>query len=318
MILFFDTETTGLPNLKLPPSDPSQPRIVQIAALLTTDNGEEVGSFNVIVDPKILIPDQATKVHGITNSMVKEQGIDADAAMDIFDAMARKASLYVGHNISFDAFIVNCVYAAVGYDFISLENIFCTMKEMTPICRFPSKFRGSTFKWPKLSEAYEFCFKKPLEKAHDALADVRACKEIFFWLKQNRENYLKIAGPIIRIGPKPNIPETIWDKIDNLFGDRREQSQTVEVIAESLIAPDLTIPSLDRYAITAPGNPDLKGSKAYEFKRCSCGELPKMRIENNSFIVSCCGGAFGPTVEEASKRWNKRIEEQLCPSLVKD
>ena len=39
MPLFFDTETTGFPNEKIPYNHPSQPHIVQIAAVLDDDKG---------------------------------------------------------------------------------------------------------------------------------------------------------------------------------------------------------------------------------------------------------------------------------------
>jgi hypothetical protein len=53
---------------------------------------------------------------------------------------------------------------------------------MVNICKLPSKYPGE-YKWPRLIEAYRHAFGKDFTGAHDALADVRACKEIYFWLK---------------------------------------------------------------------------------------------------------------------------------------
>ncbi len=49
--LVFDTETTGKAFFKLPPSDPSQPRLVQLAALLH-DGDNEIASLHCLIIPE--------------------------------------------------------------------------------------------------------------------------------------------------------------------------------------------------------------------------------------------------------------------------
>lgn len=51
MKLFFDAETTGKAAMREPYNSPRQPHIVQLAALLTDDDGIERGAMNVIVRP---------------------------------------------------------------------------------------------------------------------------------------------------------------------------------------------------------------------------------------------------------------------------
>ena len=51
MILFWDSETTGLPDFNLRARDPAQPHIVQLAAILTDDGGSVYESHNVIIKP---------------------------------------------------------------------------------------------------------------------------------------------------------------------------------------------------------------------------------------------------------------------------
>ena len=72
MYLFFDTETTGIPkNYKAPVSDiKNWPRLVQIAWLVTDKSGNEVKSAEYIIKPNgFSIPDDAAKIHGITNEL---------------------------------------------------------------------------------------------------------------------------------------------------------------------------------------------------------------------------------------------------------
>jgi hypothetical protein len=59
----------------------------------------------------------------------------------------------------------------------------CTMKSATNIVCIP-KAKGSGFKWPKLIETHLHAFNEGFEDAHTAMADVRACKRVYFWLKE--------------------------------------------------------------------------------------------------------------------------------------
>jgi DNA polymerase III epsilon subunit-like protein len=98
-------------------------------------------------------------------------------------------AILVAHNITFDKFIMRC--AARRFNLLDDSGdehwkqfpTFCTMRAMENICKLPGKIAGK-YKWPKLSEAYEYAFAKPLVGAHDALADVRACAELYFWLQR--------------------------------------------------------------------------------------------------------------------------------------
>ena len=187
MLLFFDTETTGLADFNMPPGHESQPHLVQLAALLTEDDGTERASVNLIIKPTVPIPKQASDVHGITDEVAAAAGVHPGAGFGVLNAMAKCADLLVAHNITFDLIVMQ----ALGYrlnrveDAEKLGNIFnfCTMKTATPIVQIPSPYRAGEYKWPRLEECMRHFFKEDLEGAHDALVDVRACKRIYFELK---------------------------------------------------------------------------------------------------------------------------------------
>jgi DNA polymerase-3 subunit epsilon len=187
MILFFDTETNGLPDFNKRASDPTQPHIVQLAAILTADNGETLESHNVIVKPDGWeITKELSEIHGITNDKAKAIGLDQKLVIGLLLEMIKKTNLMVAHNVTFDKFMARIAMRRFGF-LSDAEDVwwkglktFCTMKSSTDICCIPGTGRGH--KWPKLSEAYEHFFKQPLENAHDALADVTACKAIYFML----------------------------------------------------------------------------------------------------------------------------------------
>jgi DNA polymerase III subunit epsilon len=55
------------------------------------------------------------------------------------------------------------------------------MKEATTFCGLPGRY--GDFKYPNLTELHRTLFQKAFADAHDALADVRACKAAFFELR---------------------------------------------------------------------------------------------------------------------------------------
>lgn len=193
MILFFDTETSGLPDFNQRARHSSQPHIVQMAALLTDDAGKDLECVNLIVKPDgWSIPKEASDIHGITNEFAKANGVDEETVIDALLSRIRRASLTVAHNHQFDKFIARV--AARRFNLITDADdewwkglpSFCTMREMTDVCCLPGKWRGS-YKWPKLQEAFYYAFGRTFEKAHDAMADVRACRDVYFWLKKEMD-----------------------------------------------------------------------------------------------------------------------------------
>ncbi len=185
MKLFFDTETTGLADFRAPIDAPSQPRLVQLAAILTTDDLQEISAVNLRVRPDgFVIPAQAAGVHGVTTEMATATGIRGGAALEVFIALAQPASVLVAFNFDYDRIVMGNEFAKCGFaqSIFELRPGFCAMKPMTNVCRLPGA-RG--YKWPKLQEAYQHCFGKPFEKAHDALADVRATIAVYGWYQKN-------------------------------------------------------------------------------------------------------------------------------------
>jgi DNA polymerase III subunit epsilon len=183
-ILFYDVETTGKANFKLAPDHKEQPRVVQLAALLCNEEGDELSCLNVIIKPRQFnIPKEASDIHGITNEIANQLGVPFVFAFSVFTSLARAADIHVGHNIGFDAFLVEgeCIRASTEFP---LKPGFCTMKQMTDICQLPGKYG---WKWPRLNEAYRHCFNRELEGAHDAMVDLRATKEIYFWIQNHRK-----------------------------------------------------------------------------------------------------------------------------------
>ncbi len=183
MKLVFDTETTGFFNAKIPKTDPAQARCVQLGAILFDENDIVRGELNVIIKPDgWTVPAAAANVHGITTEIAEKYGIPIAVAMSVFNRFVSLSDTLIAHNFPFDDGILQGEFQRLARDTeFTKKKSFCTMKASTDICKIPGP-RG--VKWPSLMEAHEFFFKEKFEGAHDAMADVRACKRVYQHLQK--------------------------------------------------------------------------------------------------------------------------------------
>ncbi|NLG34124.1 MAG: 3'-5' exonuclease [Lentisphaerae bacterium] len=184
-LFFFDTETTGLPRRWGAPLRDldNWPRMVQLAWILCDEAGNEMASANRIILPQgYLIPREASRVHGITTERALKEGIPLADALDEALPQLEKAASVVAHNISFDEKIFGAECLRLNRPFpFEKKAMRCTMKESTNYCGLPGRY--GQCKYPNLTELHRKLFQKAFQDAHDALADVRACKTAFFELR---------------------------------------------------------------------------------------------------------------------------------------
>lgn len=175
-IFINDTETTGIPDWKQPSGDDCQPHLVQVAVLVCdTDTREVKQSMDVIIKPDgWVIPEETIEVHGITNEYAHDVGIPEKLAFEMFFALW-DGKLQVAHNTTFDRRI-----ARIGTKRYFSEELQVTWKECEYLCTGQAARKIMGGKMPTLAEAYEFFISKPLENAHTAMADARACMEIYW------------------------------------------------------------------------------------------------------------------------------------------
>lgn len=182
-ILIYDFETTGKAEFKLPAGHPSQPHVVQLGALMIDEEGNEIQYVNLIVKPESwVVPVAASNIHGITHEMALDRGIPKILMLGVLMNLIKISDLVVGHNIAFDDFVLQSEMMRNGKG-IPPYDTFCTMTAMTKVCQL-SGGRYGDYKWPKLSEAYEFAFGEELQGAHDAMVDVRATAKLYLWYKK--------------------------------------------------------------------------------------------------------------------------------------
>ncbi|MDX8399681.1 MAG: 3'-5' exonuclease [Gallionellaceae bacterium] len=185
MYLFFDTETTGIPkNYKAPATDTKNwPRLVEIAWLVTDSSGKEIFCAEHIIKPDgFIIADEAAKIHGITQEIACQKGVELKPVLDQVAADIGKVDALLAHNIQFDEKILGAEFIRMGQrNFIEGKLKKCTMQSSTNYCKIPGPYGN---KWPKLQELYYKLFNQNFDNAHSALADVQACARCYFELRR--------------------------------------------------------------------------------------------------------------------------------------
>lgn len=208
MIIFYDTETNGLPNWSMPSEHPSQPRVTQLAAELCI---EETGETIVFMDRLIrpdgwTIPLELQELTGITMQRAMDEGLPAAAVVSEFIEMWKSSDMRCAHNESFDMRMLrielmrHAEYSGISIpgngepqsfaDYWKAAPAFCTQGSSVKICNIPptAKMVAARRKGPKspnLAEAYKFFTGEDLVGAHDALVDVMACKKIYYGIKKH-------------------------------------------------------------------------------------------------------------------------------------
>jgi DNA polymerase III epsilon subunit-like protein len=187
MILFFDTETTGLPlSWKRPYTEVENwPRVIQVAWLLYDLRGELKKSRMAIIYPQGFdIPEEASAIHGINTEMACEKGEFIEDILLEFDADLEGCEEVVAHNIAFDEKVMMAEYCRMKQETFLMERPRrCTMRSATRFCAIPHAYGRMGYKWPKLSELHIKLFGEDFEGAHDALADIEATARCYWKLK---------------------------------------------------------------------------------------------------------------------------------------
>lgn len=188
LYLFFDTETTGLPlDYNAPSTDLyNWPRLVQISWIVSDNNGYIISKDNHIIKPNgFTIPDDVSKLHGITTERALAIGEKVEDILHRFWKDVQNASYIIGHNVNFDENVIEAEFYRMGENNVFLtKHSICTKFVSTDYCKIPNPWNSREYKWPKLSELYFKLFGKDFVDAHNSEADVQATFECFWKLKE--------------------------------------------------------------------------------------------------------------------------------------
>ena len=154
---FIDVETTGL--------SPRAARVCEVAAISFT-GAERVGTLAELINPGLPIPPEVSRIHGITDAMVKERPGFGGVAPRLLAMLEN--SVLVAHNAGFDIGFLRAECERVGLRFPKLYVVDTYL-----IAKKNWKFRSNRLG----NIAAELNISN--ENWHRALSDVEMTRKIF-------------------------------------------------------------------------------------------------------------------------------------------
>jgi len=181
--LIFDTETTGLPpKHRVIHNDTLQdwPHIVQFSFILFDTETLKLTEYDYIIKAPF-VPEESTKIHGITESLNREQGFPFLCVYDIFKLCLDQCDVLIGHNVSFDINMLEVECLRNKMTFNVTKPVVCTMKSTTQLCNLPQ------LKWPTLNELHRTLFNTSVLHLHNSIVDVIICLRCYYWLVYKKD-----------------------------------------------------------------------------------------------------------------------------------
>lgn len=184
----FDCETTGLP-----PKDADYktqfmdfPYIVTLAYKV---NDAETKEF-IINQEGRAIPEEATKLHGITNEIAAASPTKLLDVLIAFLWDAEGSEVVIGHNIYFDTSTIKANALRLIQEGKTHQDLYDRLEQLLhkdrriDTMRKTIKFCDLKGKWPKLTELYAKCFPGETFEAHSSKNDVDATHKCYLKLKE--------------------------------------------------------------------------------------------------------------------------------------
>ena len=178
---FLDVETTGL--------SPRTSRVCEVA-LIGFQGGCRVGHFSSLVNPGLAIPPETTKIHGITDAMVRNSPAFPALAPRLLGLL--EGSVVVAHNAEFDLSFLEMEFARAGLKLPELP-VIDTLHIARHIGGFSNHKLGTIAKELAISA----------ENWHRALSDVEMTRKIFeHFMVILRKDGVATVADVVNRAPK--------------------------------------------------------------------------------------------------------------------
>ncbi|OGI01766.1 MAG: hypothetical protein A2104_09495 [Candidatus Melainabacteria bacterium GWF2_32_7] len=285
----FDTETTGT---NIYPKKGPVDKIIQMG-LVKVDPNEKIRPYSIInqlINPEIEIPKEATKVHHITNEMLKNEPT-INNVLPKYTKKYMDGNLLVAYNSKFDIGMINNAiseYNREHQDKINDRKTYLTLDPFILIQRI-HPYLGAR---KTLNEQNKFLFGRDIEGAHDALEDTKATINVLKYCCHYLNKHYKPSDE----NPKKHL--TIRDVLTFQLGgkvkDLNVKLDTYGCNAEKNFGRSYRMINLgvknypDCYVISMPSNRDpyKKNVIAEIASKIGLDNVKKLTTEENHWILN--------------------------------
>lgn len=198
-LICLDTETTGLSPL-------NGDRIIEIGAVEIQGRAIQKSRFHCYLNPGRPIPQEAVRIHGITDEMVKDKPAFS-AIADEFLAFIKGATLVI-HNAPFDLSFLAHELRLAGKSGIDEVPVIDTLSFARS--RHPNQRNDLD----ALCDRY--AIDRSNRKLHGALLDAELLAELFLAMTGGRQYTLTLDVPIKQARHFIQLPETIASRDERL------------------------------------------------------------------------------------------------------
>lgn len=162
LAMVFDTETDGLINT-LAVRIERQPEVLSLyCQMVDLDTGELLQKESFLFRPHNPIPEDMTKIHGITNEMVKDAPPFREFA-PLIRKIFREQEMCIAHNAAFDRDMIDIEMKRAGL-VLDWPRLICTVEQTIWL----QSYRLS------LTNLHNELFGMDFEEKHSAAGDVTA------------------------------------------------------------------------------------------------------------------------------------------------
>jgi DNA polymerase III subunit epsilon len=114
-VVFVDIETTG--------GSYRNSRVLEVAAI-RYENGVIINEFSSLINPETYIPENISRLTGITESDISNAPVFSDIADQLFEVM--DGAVFIAHNVRFDYSFLKAEFAQLGIIFS--PKLLCTVR----------------------------------------------------------------------------------------------------------------------------------------------------------------------------------------------